>query len=137
MLLDLVVFTSQFFPKPYCRLSTRRTSPSPSPLLSWGACGDSASASGAVNSELCAFPFFTTLQRHNPSPICLTLEVWSQEGANCLRAGGICSAITFWMSRPSVEPKILTCVYTSPREGLCLEGQELFQPLYPSTEPIC
>lgn len=126
MLLDLLVFTSQFFPKPYCRLSTRRASPSPSPLLSWGACGDSASTSGVVDSELCAFPFFTALQRHSPSPICLTLGIWSKEGANCLKAGGICNAITFWMSRPSVEPKILTCVYTSPSEGLCLGGKSYF-----------
>lgn len=44
-------------PSPYCRLSTRRTSPSPAPRPSLGACGGSESAPGAAGSYCCYFPF--------------------------------------------------------------------------------
>lgn len=57
------------------------------------------------------FPLFTPLRRRSPSPMCFTLEIWSQVGADCSRAGGICNAITFLMSRPSVEPKVIACVF--------------------------
>lgn len=57
------------------------------------------------------FPLFTPLRRHSLSLICFTLEIWSQVGTDCSRAGGICNVTTFLMS--SIEPKMIACVYFS------------------------
>lgn len=61
-------------PKPYCQLSTRHTSPSPSPLLGWGACGGSESTSRMAGSHHCYFPFSTLSADVAQAPCLLHLK---------------------------------------------------------------
>lgn len=99
-------------PKPYCQLSTRHTSPSPSPLLGWGACGDSESTSGMAGSHHCYFPFSTLSVDVAQSLMSCAFGIQSQVRANCPRTGSICNAIIFLMSAP-LELKIPVRVYFS------------------------
>lgn len=99
-------------PKPYCQLSTRHTSPSPSPLLGWGACGDSESTSGMAGSHHCYFPFSTLSADVAQSLMSCAFGIQSQVRANCPRTGSICNAIIFLMSAP-LELKIPVRVYFS------------------------
>lgn len=77
-----------------------------------------------------AIPLFTPLHAH---PICSALEIQSQVGADCSQVGNICNAtssITFWMSRPSAQTKIKSCIYYSWYKGTTgislLEEQDCF-----------
>lgn len=151
-------------PKPYFQLSTRHTSPSPSPLLGWGACGGSESTSGMAGSHHCYFPFPTLSADVAQAPCLLHLkfgarwELTAQE----LEASVMPSYswwVLHWGSKLQCEftfhhkgTAVICsleeqCCFTT-TEGLCrhssssrflrlVEEQQLVQPLYSSTELIC